>query len=530
MDIFNLGYDDTRYPDGVQDFATLRNHNMVYVDKTAYVYKLTRKPVSYFLSRPRRFGKSLLLSTIEAYFQGRRELFDGLAIAKLEQNWTVHPVIRIDLSRGIYSTIKDAEQRLLSQMRSNALALNVDLTETTPDGQFYELIEKAYLKYGQSVVVLIDEYDKPILETRYDADEAHKGVHDLMRGFYGCIKSAAPYLRFVMITGITKVSHVNVFSGLNNLTDISLQPWCNAICGISESEMQQCFAEDMITFARINKIFPDEARAQFKRYYDGYRFAEYGENIYNPYSVMLAFQNMKFSNYWFTSGNPKHLIQEISRSKLNFDSLEGRIVSEHKLMGLVTPDSNPIGLLYQAGYLTIKGYEAGMYTVGFPNKEVESGFFDTLLMVQYSKNSVNDFSGDNIREAAYRGDAKRIVQLLDQGLIDYNYDQHKDIDGEAVLNSLLYGLVHAFGLDVQAEYHISNGRIDMLIENNRYIYLFEFKVNKSAAVAMKQINEKEYANKFKYDGRKLFKIGINYNTEKRCIDDDLIQEEATGNC
>lgn len=523
MNPFDFGYDRGRYPDGVQDFATLRNSNMVYVDKTALIYELTRKPVSYFLSRPRRFGKSLLLSTISAYFEARKELFDGLAIADLEKDWVQYPVIRIDLSRGIFTSEEGSIVRLFSQLKSNAERLNVKLEDTTPDGQFYELIEKLYQNTGRQVVVLIDEYDKPLLETMYDSEELHTKMHALMRGFYGCLKAASAYLRFVMITGITKVQHVNIFSGLNNLTDISLQPWCNALCGISESEMQQYFEKDMHTFARINQLETEEVKTQFKLQYDGYLFSRYGENIYNPYSVILAFQSMTFSNYWFATGTPGHLVRALNNEHFDFSNLEGYIAEDTELMGVATTDGNPIGLLYQSGYLTIKGYDGELYTLGFPNAEVKSGFYEVLLQVLYPSTSTDGFSAINFRKSARQGKPTQLVQLLDKALIAYNYDQHKDLDGEAVLNSVLFGLVHALGLNVKAEYHISNGRIDMVIETNHFIYLFEFKIDKTASEAMTQINEKAYANKYKYDHRKLYKIAINYNTRLRQIDDHLIE-------
>lgn len=511
------------YPDGVQDFIKLRREQMIYVDKTEYVYQLTRLSKNYFLSRPRRFGKSLLLSTIAAYFEGRKELFEGLAIARLEKEWTAYPVIRIDLSQGIFTSREEAVIELGNQLQLNASRLNIELTFPDVIGRFQELISEAARRFEQNVVILIDEYDKPILETSYESDETHKQISNLMRGFYGCIKSAAPYLRFVMITGITKVSHVNIFSGLNNLTDISLTPRFNALCGISESEFQQYFSEDMATFATANGMPLDEVKAQFKQYYDGYRFAEYGENIYNPYSVILAFQNMKFSDYWFTSGTPTHLIKTLSNEDFNFDELEGYAADTAELMGIATTDSNPVGLLYQSGYLTIKDYADELYILGFPNKEVESGFYDILLQVLYPAGSANGYSALNIRKAALRGMPQRLVELLDQGVIDYNYNQHKNIDGEAVLNSLLFGLVHALGLNVKAEFSTSNGRIDMVIETRRYIYLLEFKIDKTAAAAIRQIEEVGYPQHYKHDSRKLFKIGLNYNTRQRCIDDVIIE-------
>lgn len=380
MDLFNLGYDRNRYPAGQQDFASLRKGNMLYVDKTAYIYELTRQNYNYFLSRPRRFGKSLLLSTIAAYFEGRRELFDGLAIADLEKEWIAYPVIRIDLSQGEFNSRENAILELENQLQNNAIRLGIELTYHDIIGKFQELIQRAAKVSGCKVVVLIDEYDKPILETKYEAEETHKQMHTFMRGFYGCLKGNAEHLRFVMLTGITKVSHVSIFSGLNNLIDLSLQPWCNALCGISESELQHYFAEDMATFAKVNSMSIEEVKDQFKRYYDGYRFAEYGENIYNPYSVVLAFQNMKFADYWFVSGTPNHLIQTLNNEDFNFDGLEGYAAEQSELMGIATTDGNPVGLLYQSGYLTIKDYEDDLYILGFPNKEVESGFYDILTM------------------------------------------------------------------------------------------------------------------------------------------------------
>lgn len=524
MSTLDLGYDDTRYPDGVQDFATLRESNMIYVDKTEYIYHLTRKPVSYFLSRPRRFGKSLLVSTLEAYFSGHKELFEGLSISKLEQEWVKHPVVRIDLSSGMFMSVEDVLLQLNAQIDANAKRLKIELNNPQPIERFAELIAACVEKYERKVVVLIDEYDKPLLETMYEAEQLHKDVHGLMRGFYGSLKGLSGYLRFVFVTGITKFTHVNIFSGLNNLTDISMQPWCNAICGISESELHENLSEDIEIFARINSMTEEAVKTQFKEYYDGYKFAKTGENIYNPYSVMRAFQAMEFSNYWFASGTPTHLIRTLANVQIDFGELEGYAATQEELMGIPTVDGNPIALLYQSGYLTIKSYEDGIYTLDFPNKEVKSGFYDALIQVLYPTINLNGYSAANMRKAAIQGKPQMMVELLDKGLIDYHYVQNKDITSEAVLESLLYGLVHALGLNVKAEYHIANGRIDMVVETPRYIYLFEFKVNKSADVAMAQIDNNFYANNYKYDGRTLYKIGLNYDSRLRQISDVIISQ------
>lgn len=379
MCALNISYDDSRYPDGVQDFATMREYNMLYVDKTEYIYRMSRRPGSYFLSRPRRFGKSLLLSTMQAYFEGRRQLFDGLAVAGLETDWISYPVVRIDLSQGMFLSTNEAVLQLNTQLDFNFRRLGLESGYTDVISRFQELIITAYERHGQKVVVLIDEYDKPLLETLYEAEELHRHMHALMRGFYGCIKGCSQYLRFVFITGVTKFTHVNIFSGLNNLTDLSLQPAFNAMCGISESEMRQYFENDMKIFAELNGMTPEAVRDSFRHYYDGYRFAREGENIYNPYSVVLAFQGMHFSNYWFASGTPNHMVRAIARQNFDFTHLEGRKATSYQLMGAPTTDGNPLGLLYQSGYLTIKDYNDDVYTLGFPNKEVESGFFDAVL-------------------------------------------------------------------------------------------------------------------------------------------------------
>lgn len=523
VDIINDTIDFDRYPAGVQDFATIRNENMVYVDKTAYIYKLTRKSRSFFLSRPRRFGKSLLLSTIQAYFEGKKELFEGLAIYDYEKEWRRHPVIRIDLSTGLFNNIADAKNALNSALTLCARKLDIELTLPDITGQFQELIMKAYLKQGEKVVVLIDEYDKPLLETMHREEEMYSDIQSLIRNFYGCLKGSGEYLKFVLITGITKFSHVNIFSGLNNLIDLSLESWCNGICGISAGEMVQYFHEDMVKFGLQNNITTEEAAAKFKIYYDGYRFSGDGENIYNPYSVICAFSSMKFGEYWFRSGSSQNLIKILSSGNFDLTDLEGKIASTSELMAPPSNSGNPIGLLYQAGYLTIKEYIGDdTYIVGFPNKEVMSAFYNELLSTMFPDQSGNGFSASKVRIAANKGEPDELVNQLMLALKDYVRDQTKDINTEAVFNSLLYGLCKAIGLTTKAEYHTSNGRIDMVIETNRFIYLMEFKINSTAEVAMQQINSKGYANKYFGDSRTLFKIGLNFDTAKQQISDFLI--------
>lgn len=527
MDILNIGYDFHRYPATQQSFPAIRRGKQLYVDKTAYVYELTRQSASYFLSRPRRFGKSMLLSTITAYFEGRRELFEGLAIEKLETEWTVHPVINISMGSFNGLTVESLQSIIDTDIEANGRKFDIVPEGNDLSGKFKSLILQAHEKTGREVVVLIDEYDKPLNETRFTDERMHETMRSMLRGFYSVLKDSAEHLRFVMITGVTKYTQVSIFSGLNNLLDLSLEPWCNAICGISESEMRQYFVEDMATFGRINNMTPEEVAAKFKYYYDGYRFASFGENIYNPYSVVNAFARMRFEEYWFVTGTPYHLIKTLLYQDFDFEHIEGYLASESELMGIPTKETNPIGLLYQTGYLTIKDYEAGNYVLGFPNKEVKTGFYEGLLSILVPSTPFEGYSASNVRKAAHNGNPQRLVALLDEGLCAYNCLQFKgmkDLKTEALFNSMLYGLCSAIGLNVKAEYTVANGIIDLLLQTKRYTYIIECKKDSSAAAAMQQLNQRDYASRFKYDTRKLFKIGINYNTSTRQIDDVLIEE------
>lgn len=523
IDILNPGYDSDRYPASIQSFELLRQNNMVYVDKTAYIYRLTRTPQSYFLSRPRRFGKSLMLSTIHAFFEGRRELFEGLAIYDLEQDWKSYPVIHISLGSGEMQNPDKVVQHLDFEINRNAERLSVILDAVELSDRFSQLITRAYDKYNTGVVVLIDEYDKPLQETMHTEGPLLQAAQELLRGFYGCIKECNRYLRFVMITGVTKFGHVNIFSGLNNLIDLSLIPWCNAICGISQSEMQHYFTEDIATLGKLNGMSAEQCATKIKEYYDGYRFAGTGENIYNPYSVMNAFARMQFDSFWFQTGTPYSLIKTLAMRSYNLENLEGTTAHAQQLMGIRASHSNPVGLLYQTGYLTIKNFDDDMYTLGFPNREVSSGFYNDLLDVIYHSDRPGTFSAWQLLGAAKSGDAEQVVQLLQKALATYNYDQLKDVKQEAQFNMLLQSVCMAVGLTANAEVHMASGRIDMVIETKRYVYLFEFKINSTAAAALRQINSKGYKYKFAGDHRKLFKIGMNIDPTLRQITDYVIQ-------
>ncbi len=503
-----------RYPVGDSSFSNIRKRGQVYVDKTALIYRLTQDTQYYFLSRPRRFGKSLMLSTLKAYFEGNRELFDGLAISKLETEWKKYPVISLTMGGKDYSSLDTLRTHLNKLLNENEQLLGIETGDGYSDDRFYTLIRKAAHKYAGNVVILVDEYDKPMLDTRHRDDELHADIKHLLRGFYGVIKESAEYIRFVMITGVTKFSQVNIFSGLNNLRDISLEPEYNALCGIAESEMVEYFSEDMKVFASKNDMTPDEASREFKLHYDGYRFASEGENIYNPYSTILAFSKMTFGNYWFSSGTSMHLVEELKRRNYQFDKINGLRVSADQLMTEPNVAHTPTALLYQAGYLTIKGYKSGFYTLGFPNKEVQSGFYNELLQLLVPVSNT-EFSAQLLALYAEEGDVDAMMNMLQLGLSQFNNMEMQKVELEYHLKVILKALLMAAGLKLEGEVQTPAGRIDMVLQNREYIYLFEFKINSTASKALAQIDEKDYSFHFHSDPRKIIKIGTSFSTRYR---------------
>ena len=515
-----------RYPVGDSSFPEIRKKAQVYVDKTALIYRLTHDTKYYFLSRPRRFGKSLMLSTLKAYFEGRKELFEGLAIASLEKEWKRYPVIHLSMGGKDYSTIEMMHEHLANQIEEYENVLGVNQKGISVDTRFYNLIRSAVEKFGEGVVILIDEYDKPMLDTRHRNDELHDNIKSLLRGFYGIIKESAEHIRFVMITGVTKFSHVNIFSGLNNLKDISLEPEYNALCGISDSEMVEYFTEDMKIFAERNALTPDEAAMQFKKHYDGYRFAYNGEHIYNPFSVVSAFSSMRFRNYWFASGTSYYLVKEMEQSDYDFASLDSVTVSEDDLMGVQVSQDNIVALLYQAGYLTIKDYNPRIrrYRLGFPNKEVSSGFFNDLLKITFERHAYKGFSVMKILDYADEGRPDEMMKLFKYALSQYTYPQIDAENTERHFNLLMYTISMAIGLDVKSEVNTARGRIDMTIEAHDFVYIMEFKVNSYPKRAMAQINEMGYADRYYGDARTIYKIGANFSKKTRNLTGWIIEK------
>lgn len=514
-----LNITPARYPIGVQSFEDIRMRNFVYVDKTALLYKLVSEGMYYFLSRPRRFGKSLMLSTLKAYFEGRKELFEGLAIHKLEKEWIKRPVIHISMATGTNMSITDTRAILNDQLERNAKALGVVLKENILSVRFSNLISDVSEKYGKKVVVLVDEYDKPLLDTQYSAPDIYKLVHQELRGFYSCIKDLGEFIDFAMITGVTKFAHLNIFSGLNNLNDLSLDDEYNALCGISQSEIDIYFKEDIKTFAKNTGLSTEKVRVLFKQYYDGYHFSGRGEDIYNPFSVLTAFSKNRFDSYWYQSGNSQHLVDAlIAQPNFSFQNLEGYLATAEELMDANLSYTHPIALLYQTGFLTIKNYDEDIYTLGFPNKEVSNGFaLNLMAAISYNENLESKFSAAILVKDALTGNGDGIMRMFDAGLKSFKYDQLDKPRRELHFHLMLHIMSMCAGLRVESEVHTINGSIDMIIKTNRYIYLIEFKVDKNIESAISQLMSKNYAEKYKYDTRQLIQIGANFSTQTRLL-------------
>ena len=505
-------------PIGIQDFEKLRKENYLYVDKTALMHRLVSTGSYYFLSRPRRFGKSLLISTLKAYFLGKKDLFKGLAVEQLEQKWTVHPVLHLDLN-----TAKYKEPGKLDMVLNNALSQWEEIYGARPNEadfgmRFEGVIQRAYEKTGERVVVLVDEYDKPLLET-IGNDELQDDYRSTLKSFYGALKSKDGCIKFAMLTGVTKFGKVSVFSDLNNLEDISLDKDCYDICGITEEELRTLnpYVE---RFAKANGTSVEGVYAELKKLYDGYHFTVNSPGIYNPYSLFNAFKKKEFNSYWFETGTPSYLVELLKRHNFKLDELKGNKVTANVLSAIDASSSDLIPVIFQSGYLTISGYNERykLYSLDFPNEEVREGFM-LYLMPYYTSVSANKtgFQISCFVEEVKSGDISGFMTRLESFFANVPYDLIKDTENH--YQNVLFILCNLCGLYTKAEFHTSDGRVDMTIETPDYVYIFEFKYNGTAEEAMAQIKEKNYAQPFLASGKKIALIGTNFSGEARNIDD-----------
>lgn len=514
-----------KYPIGIQDFADLRSDGWVYVDKTALIHRLVSTGKYYFLSRPRRFGKSLLLSTLKAYFEGKKELFEGLAIADLEKEWKEYPVIHLDLNAKPFTKIEDLCDLLNDQLTVYEHYYNSEAIDESPEGRFRQLIRRAKEKTGRNVVVLIDEYDKPMLQA-IGNEELQDEFRSMLKAFYGVLKSADADIRFTLLTGVTKFGKVSVFSDLNNLKDISMSPQFSDICGITEQELHDNFDTPIADLAAANGQTKFQAYEELRRLYDGYHFCENSSGIYNPFSVLWTLSENRYGSYWFATGTPTYLVELLKNTKFNLKNLSGYETSESALSSIHNAHVNPVSVLFQSGYLTIKGYdeEFKLYMLDFPNEEVKQGFVNCLMPI-YTSVSENDspaFIGNFVREVR-SGKVDEFMQRLQSLLADTPYELIRELENH--YQNVMYIITKLMGFYVQAEYRTSRGRIDLLIGTDKYVYIIELKFEGSSEQALKQIEDKAYDLPFAVDARKVVKIGANISKETRNIDNWIVAED-----
>ena len=508
------------YPIGIQNFEKIRTEDFLYVDKTAEIYKLAKEGRYYFLSRPRRFGKSLLVSTMEAYFSGRKELFSGLAIEKLEAEWKQHPVLHLDLSGVSYTDESVLERVLSDKLAKWETSYGAVNTSDILGLRFKEVIEAAYNKTGNQVAILIDEYDKPIIDNLGN-EPTLSHLRSTLQGFYSVMKSMDARIRFGFLTGVTKIGKMSVFSGLNNLNDISMIPDYVDICGVSETELHEYFDESISELSSANEMSKEECYVKLKSMYDGYHFCEDSIGIYNPFSLLNTFQNKKFREYWFETGTPGFLVEVMRKTSFDVTTLENQTVDSTLMSNADAIFENPVPYLFQSGYLTITGYNDmfRLYQLGFPNQEVKNGFLNCLL--KYYVPMSPDMSGTTLIYQLWHsiteGNPKSFMQILSSLFANTSYQIQGETEKD--FQYAMYIISALLGEYVQVERTTSNGRIDLIIQTKEFIYIFELKVNTDADVALRQIDEKGYARPFEGDSRKLFKIGVNFSTATRRIED-----------
>ena len=515
-----------RYPISIQTFETIINGHYVYVDKTDLVYKLAQEHVC-FLSRPRRFGKSLLISTLDAYFSGRKELFRGLKMEALEHEWAEYPIFRIDFAKGRFD-VENGLERILEEYVSAWEELYGKSTiYTTLSSRFQYVLEQAAAKTGHKCVILIDEYDKPLLDV---LDEPLEQVNrSILKDFYGTFKAADASLRFVLLTGVTKFSQITVFSGFNQPNDISMDSQYDAICGITEAELHTVFAESIAAMADKLGYTAAEMKTKLKKQYDGYHFSNALLDIYNPFSIINALNKLDIDSYWYKSGTPTYLVKLIEGHNVNMQKLTSRGYESQYFVDYRADAEEPLAMLYQSGYLTIKSYDRryGEYMLDYPNVEVRKGF-GTLMANSYLKKDESETAYwiVNLDRMLRRGDLEEVRDAFTAFLASIPYEANKDERAKDFETHFQYTFYIIFRLlscyTTLLEKQNSKGRADIIIESDDDIYIFEFKLDGSAEEALQQIEEKQYALPYLGDKRTLHKIGVNISSSTRTVAEWLV--------
>ena len=522
-----------KYPIGIQSFDQIIEDGYVYVDKTDLVYKLVKEGKIYFLSRPRRFGKSLLISTLKSYFQGKKDLFKGLAIDKLETEWAEYPVFHIDFNGGFFDKDGELQKRIMGYVETWESQWGKDPFNEEIGMRFAYVLKQAHAKTGKRAVVLIDEYDKPLLDV---IDTGNKGVlngeetklEDIHRGMlkalYGVFKLADSDLQFVLLTGVTKFSQVSVFSGFNHPDDISMSGKYEALCGITKDELLSVFDEPIHELAaKLRRSYEDTVEL-LKKKYDGYHFGDEMIDIFNPFSILNCFNKLQLRNFWFASGTPSYLVRLLAHCNENINELVGKYYDASQFIDYKADVEQPLPMIYQSGYLTIKDFNERLYTykLDFPNEEVRNGFIDAVASGYFKGNQSPTAWIIDVTTSLEKGDTAKFEKLMTSLLssISYRFQRKQDqMECERYFQYTFYLIVKMLGFyNAVAEKETSEGRIDCVVECPDYVYIIEFKLNGSAEAALNQIDEKGYAKPYAADSRKVIVLGINFSSEKGTID------------
>ena len=515
-----------KYPIGIQSFDQIIEEGYVYVDKTALIYDLTHEGKIYFLSRPRRFGKSLLVSTLENYFLGRKELFKGLAIEKLEKEWETYPVFHVDFNGGNFTNPGELEGALKEYVEKWEKQYEVQADEKLGMGfRFRNILEAAHEQTGRRAVVLIDEYDKPILDVLDMDTELEDRHRNVLKGFYSVFKAADRNLKFVLLTGVTKFSQVSVFSGFNQPDDISMSTDYEALCGITQEELEHYFAEPIARMAEEYRCTVEEMKLRLKAQYDGYHFSKRLTNIYNPFSLLNSMKKLSLDDYWFRSGTPTYLIRLLAHFNENINELTNKYYSPEEFIDYKADMEKPLPMIYQSGYLTVKDYDMDFNTflLDFPNNEVKNGFL-TMLATSYLK-PAEEMGGwvRSVVTVLRRGEVDKLRTLFTSFLAGIPYTMRRKADEaerERYFQYTFYLIMRLISVyTVYVEKMQSQGRVDCVVETPMFIYVFEFKLDGTAAEAMQQIREKGYAREYSADPRRVFQIGAAFSSETGTISD-----------
>ena len=513
------------YPVGVQTFEIIREEGYLYVDKTKYIVDFRKKKMKYvFLSRPRRFGKSLFASTLQAYFEGRKELFEGLAIADYEKEWVKHPVLHFDMSGAKHFDAESLKGYLDFILLPYEKIYGKGEGEDTPNKRLMGLVERACEQTGQKVAVIIDEYDAPLLDVVHEKENLQK-LRLIMQNFYSPLKKLDPYLEFTFITGITKFSQLSIFSELNNLDNISMFDQYSAICGISKTELTTVMKPDVEGLGKALGMTYEECLEELRKYYDGYHFSKNSEDVFNPFSLVRAMNGQAIESYWFGSGTPSYLIKSLQKYHVNVMDIEKKGCNVDDFD--VSPEqmTSALPLLYQSGYLTIKKYKplTKSYQLGYPNREVKIGMLKSLAPNYLSPVSIdnNGLVADFV-EMLYDGDLEGAMVRLKAYLasISNRLSNKNERDFQTVFY-LIFNLMGAF---ILVEEDSAIGRADAVIHMPDAVYVFELKYDGSAEEAIKQIDDKGYLIPYSADGKRLYKIGVNYDSQQRTIGEWIVKE------